>query len=54
MVFVFDLFASTVFPQCAFVFCHIVTACSVLKCSRPLYLNTQHTQTNIDINLQIL
>ena len=30
MVFVFELFASSVLPQCVFVFCHIVTACRVL------------------------
>jgi len=30
MVFVFELFASSVLPQCVFVFCLIVTACSFL------------------------
>jgi len=30
MDFVFEMFASSVLPQDVFVFCHILTACSVL------------------------
>jgi hypothetical protein len=54
MLLVSELFASSVLPQCVLVFCHIVTACSVLYCYPLLSQSKQHPQGNIRKNSNII
>jgi hypothetical protein len=50
----FELFACCVLPQKVFVFPYIMTDGQLVKCSRPVSQNTQHTQANIRKKLQTL
>jgi hypothetical protein len=54
MFLVYELFASSVLPQNVLVFCNIVTACSLLQCSRPLSQKKLNLQANEHNKLQTL